>query len=524
MYSKNIPALILLILLPYWAISQTNQKKLALIIGNATYQHGGALKNPVNDARSMAKTLEALGFEVMKYENITQNQMKQAINSYGIKLKDYEIGLFYYAGHGIQHKGTNFMIPIEAELNAAEQIEFDCVPADRVLAFMESANTKMNIIIMDACRNNPFERSWNRSSQGNGLAMMNAPTGTLIAYATAPGRVASDGENSNGLYTSVLLKYMNEPGLNIEQIFKRVRTEVSEKSFGAQVPWETTSLTGGDFYFVNKPVAINQPGVTVNNQQTGGYVDPETYYTLGNEKYDDYLYEDAIKHYSKALEIDAMYFKAMLWRAHAKFALQQYTDAILDYNKVLELSPGESQAYYYRGLSRYNLDRKSEAIPDFTMAIRYDRNYTNAYYWRGYCYYQNKNYFAAIEDMNKTISLSPSYADGYYVKGLALYGAEEFEEAIIDFSETIKLSPDYVQSYYMLANCYYSLGNYKDAITQYTLTIELDPNDAVSYYWRARSYKNLNMNTEAARDAQAAFNLDSSNTTYQSFVEEFNKK
>jgi uncharacterized caspase-like protein len=511
--------ILVLLILPNFASSQDNQKKLALVIGNSAYQHGGALKNPVNDARAMAKSLESLGFDVLKYENISQNEMKQAINTYGLKLKGYDIGLFYYAGHGIQHKNTNFMIPIEADLQAAEQIEFDCVAADRVLAFMESANTKMNIIIMDACRNNPFERSWNRSAQGNGLAMMNAPTGTLIAYATAPGKVASDGESSNGLYTSVLLKYMNQSGMNIEQVFKRVRTEVTEKSFGAQVPWETTSLTGGDFYFVNKPAPVTT-NFTSGQTQTE---DPEKYLTLGNEKYDDNLYDEAINLYTKALEIDEMYYKAILWRAHAKYASNKYTDAIIDYNKVVELSPGESQAYYYRALSKYNLNRRSDAIPDFSMAIRYDRNYTNAYYWRGYCYYQTENYYAAIEDMNKTISLSPNYDDGYYVRGLAYYANEEYDEAMADFTQTIELSSDYAQSYYMLANCYYSKGNYKDAVTQYTLAIQYNAEDKVAYYWRGRSYQNLNLKAEALRDAQAALKLDPANETYQAFVEELNK-
>ncbi len=503
-------------------ICQDNQKKLALVIGNAAYQHGGALKNPVNDARAIAKSLESMGFDVLKHEELGQNQMKQAINAFGLKLRDYDVGLFYYAGHGIQHKGANYMIPVEADLQAAEQIEFDCVSADRVLAFMESAKTKVNIIIMDACRNNPFERSWNRSAQGNGLAMMNAPTGTLIAYATAPGKVASDGESTNGLYTSVLLKYMKDSGLNIEQVFKRVRTEVTEKSFGAQVPWETTSLTGGDFYFVNKPLAV----VDANRKAivNTGTEDVERYYTLGNEKYDDKLYDEAITYFSKALEVDPTYFNAMLWRAHAKYAKGQYNESILDYNKTLELSPGEAPAYYYRGLAKYQLDKTNEAIPDFSLAIRYDRNYVNAYFWRGYCYYLNDKYFAAIEDYNKTVNFSPDYADVYYYRGLAYYASEEYNNAINDFSYNLKLKPDYAEGHYMLANCYYSIENFKEAILSYTSAISYKPDYALAYYWRARAYNNSSLKAEALRDVQSALRIDPTNATYKTFIDELNSK
>ncbi|MGD1960222.1 MAG: caspase domain-containing protein [Fulvivirga sp.] len=224
-------------------------KKIALLIGNSNYKNGGSLKNPVNDARAMGAELRNLGFDVMTHFDLSQSAMKKAIDEFGQKLRSYEVGLFYYAGHGIQAKGRNYMIPVEADLKNEQQVEYDCIAADRVLAFMDYAESKVNIVVLDACRNNPFERSWRRAANGNGLAFMNAPTGSLIAYATSPGTTASDGEGSNGLYTSALLKYMKTPGLTIEQMFKRVRSEVEERSGKTQVPWESTSLKG-EFYFV----------------------------------------------------------------------------------------------------------------------------------------------------------------------------------------------------------------------------------------------------------------------------------
>jgi len=225
-----------------------SEKRLALVIGNSNYDHGGSLTNPVNDARAVKISLERLGFKVMEYENCTQKTMKRAIDQFGSELKNYKTGLFYYAGHGLQVGGNNYLIPSDARLENENDVEYDCIRAGRILAKMEAAQTRTNIVILDACRDNPFERSWNRGAKGKGLAFMNAPSGSLIAYATSPGNTASDGSAANGLYTSALLQHLNTPGLTIENVFKRVRTAVMEQSGGKQIPWESTSLTG-NFYF-----------------------------------------------------------------------------------------------------------------------------------------------------------------------------------------------------------------------------------------------------------------------------------
>lgn len=235
-------------------ISSIDQTRIALVIGNGDYKNAGSLANPLNDAEDMAGILGKLGFEVTLVKNADLVMLKSVIDDFGIKLSNYDIGLFYYAGHGLQSKGFNYFIPVDAELKTEAQVEFNCVRTDRLLSLMEAATNSTNIIILDACRNNPFERSWSRSATGGGLAFMDAPSGSLIAYATSPGRTASDGYGRNGLYTSALLQFIKEPGLSIEQMFKKVRETVSEKSEEAQVPWESTSLVG-NFYFV--PVEAN---------------------------------------------------------------------------------------------------------------------------------------------------------------------------------------------------------------------------------------------------------------------------
>jgi len=229
------------------------QKKTALVIGNGTYLVS-VLSNPENDARAMADMLKKLGFEVFEYENLSQNQMKRAIDEFGLRLLNNSVGLFYYAGHGVQFKGFNYLIPVDAQLKTEEDVEFDCVEANRVLAKMEASGSKVNIIILDACRNNPFERSWTRSATGRGLAFMDAPGGTLIAYSTAIGRTASDGSGSNSPYTSAILESIRISGITINQMFQNVARIVSQKSNNQQVPWISSSLTA-DFYFNSGEVA-----------------------------------------------------------------------------------------------------------------------------------------------------------------------------------------------------------------------------------------------------------------------------
>ncbi len=224
------------------------EKRLALVIGNASYTYTTSLANPVNDAVAVSLMLEQLGFDVLKYENLSLIEMKRAIDDFGDKLKKYELGLFYYAGHGVQVNGNNYLLPVDAELKTERDAEYDCINAGRILAKFEDSRVKTNIIILDACRNNPFLTTWSRGVKKNGLAYMEAPAGFLIAFSTSPDNTASDGTGTNSLYTESLLQCIGDPQLNIIQIFQKVRKMVRENSSGEQIPWEWTSMEG-DFYF-----------------------------------------------------------------------------------------------------------------------------------------------------------------------------------------------------------------------------------------------------------------------------------
>jgi Caspase domain len=226
------------------AVAAKNQR-VALVLGNANYKDA-PLTNPVNDARAISAALQEAGFTVILRENTDQRAMLAALREFGDKLRGGGTGLFYYAGHGMQIKGRNYLIPVGANVEREDEVAYSAVDAQAVLDKMEAAGNAANIMILDACRNNPFTRS-TRSGQA-GLAQMDAPVGTLVAFATSPGMVASDGAGANGLYTQHLLTAMRQSGSKVEDVFKQVRANVRRDSQGKQVPWESTSMEG-DFYF-----------------------------------------------------------------------------------------------------------------------------------------------------------------------------------------------------------------------------------------------------------------------------------
>jgi uncharacterized caspase-like protein len=239
------------------------ETKHALVIGNSHYE-SVPLRNPVNDATDMAATLKRVGFDVDLKLDVDQMSMEDAIRAFGDRLTEGGIGLFYYAGHGVQVDGENYLVPIGARITEKKDIRYKAVHLGQVLDEFAEAKNRLNILVIDACRDNPF-----RGFRGGdrGLAETKAPTGTLVAYATSPGSVAADGSGRNGVYTSHLLQTLQRPGLSIEQVFKQVRIGVVDETSGAQTPWESSSLTG-DFFFVPGP-APSQPPVDVAMRPPG---------------------------------------------------------------------------------------------------------------------------------------------------------------------------------------------------------------------------------------------------------------
>jgi uncharacterized caspase-like protein len=242
----TVMALALLILVAPVSVF-ANEQRVALVIGNGAYKDS-PLKNPVNDATDISAVLKELDFKVITRTDATLRQMKAAVDAFWVELKQGGVGLFFFAGHGLQVQGRNYLVPVDAGVAVEQDVEFECLDAGRVLGRMEAAGNDLNLVFLDACRNNPFARSFRSGRRG--LARMDAPTGSLVAFATAPGSVAADGKGRNGIFTGALLKHIRTPGLQINELLMSVRRDVVERSSKKQVPWESSSLLG-KFYFAS---------------------------------------------------------------------------------------------------------------------------------------------------------------------------------------------------------------------------------------------------------------------------------
>ncbi|RVU39491.1 caspase family protein [Hwanghaeella grinnelliae] len=230
--------------------------KLALVIGNGGYQDA-PLENPVNDAALIADNLKSLGFRVFRHIDLDQRGMRRAVSDFGLAVEEageQSVSLVYYAGHGVQIEGENYLIPVGAQIRHERDVPIEAVSANDILESLGHTRTSLNIVVLDACRNNPYARSFRSGSRG--LARMDAPQGTLLAYSTSPGSTAADGRGRNSPYALSLASAMNQPGLSIEEVFKRTRIAVMERTDAEQVPWESSSLTG---YFTFLEGAGAQP-------------------------------------------------------------------------------------------------------------------------------------------------------------------------------------------------------------------------------------------------------------------------
>jgi uncharacterized caspase-like protein len=236
-----------------------DERKAALVIGNSAYRVG-VLKNPVNDARAVAESLRAMGFEVTLCENTSLREMIEAFRQFSLSTRSAQVRLVFYAGHGLQMKGRNYLLPVDTEITAEDEVVAKSADLNELLERMGASKQGINIVILDACRNNPFSgsdivgpdgrRLKFRGATPSGLAPVEAPLGSMVAFSTAPGGVALDNPGEkNSLYTKYLLATMKSPGLPIELLFKQVRLGVARETGRVQVPWESSSLTG-DFCFM----------------------------------------------------------------------------------------------------------------------------------------------------------------------------------------------------------------------------------------------------------------------------------
>ena len=242
------------------SFAASSERRVALVIGNSAYERAAPLRNPRNDADAIAAALAKLGFEVVKGTDLTYRDLRRTARDFAHKLGGADVALLFYAGHGLQVHGRNYLAPVDANLGTEVDLDFETVPLDLILSQMERG-ARTNLVFLDACRDNPLARNLARSmgtrsaSIGRGLARVDAGVGTLIAFATQPGNVAQDGKTGNSPFTAAMLRHMDAPGLDISVLMRRVRQEVISETDGRQVPWDNSSLTA--------PFSFN-PGATTD--------------------------------------------------------------------------------------------------------------------------------------------------------------------------------------------------------------------------------------------------------------------
>lgn len=252
------------LLLAIFAGPAAAEKRIALVVGNSAYQNITRLDNPKNDATLMADTLSGLGFALIGGRaqlDLDKQSLDTAVQNFGRQIQGADVALFYYAGHGVQVSGSNYLVPVGANPTREADVDFQMVDVNLVLRQMQGSGTRLNMVILDACRNNPFGARGLRASDG-GLAQMRAPEGTLISYATQPGSVAQDGSDGHSPYTRALAATIRLAGLDIFQTFNQVGLAVKRQTGGSQQPWVSSSPIDGTFYFV-APLAAASPQVAV---------------------------------------------------------------------------------------------------------------------------------------------------------------------------------------------------------------------------------------------------------------------
>jgi tetratricopeptide (TPR) repeat protein len=412
------------------------QKRIALVIGNANYQVG-KLDTPLNDATDMAAALNELGFEVILLKDSSKREMDEALDQFLTRIKQGYVGLFYYAGHGMQVEGENYLIPVNAQIKAETDVKYESVSLGKILDRMEEAKNQIKIVILDACRDNPF-RSFSRSSSRGLTTPVQPASGTLIVFATAPGKVASDGGiGRNGLFTSYLLKYIKTPNLDVDLMLRQVRSDVA-KNNNDQVPWNSSSLTG-EFFFNKKPETINStaisspvpfpsstpvtistpkpsPSTTLSTPQPqpspsspqpqpspSSQLTAKAFYDSGNSKYELKDYKGAIADYDQSITLKPDYAEAYNNRGMSKFSLVYnlliseyetvyYQGSIADYNQAIALKPDYAEAYYNRGLSYKYLGYNSRYFNDFHYAVELYQQQNN-----------QTGYQASLKELNDQI-------------------------------------------------------------------------------------------------------------------------
>jgi tetratricopeptide (TPR) repeat protein len=509
-----------------WALAATllgggighAEKRVALVIGNSDYQNVGTLPNPARDAVAMGELFRRIGFDRVEVKtNVDRAAMRKALRDFSIAVQDAEIGVVFYAGHGIEVGGTNYLIPIDAVLERDLDVEDEAVSLDRVNQFIEPAK-RLRLIILDACRDNPFAARMQRTvanrSVGRGLGRLDITTAdTMVAFAAKPGSTAGDGGGVNSPYTIALLKHLATPGLDLRLAMGRVRDEVLASTDRKQEPVVFTSLGGAEFPLVPAPKG-QRP------------IDPagQAWTAIENTKSQAVL-EDFIRRFGTTIygsmararleelkSAPPLASNQQLEWAHCenKHAHSDTETVIQGCTTIIESGAFSektlSNIFVNRGIAYAQKRAFDPAIADFSKSIEFART-PSALVGRGNAYREkNKpdfpmfgDYKAAMTDYDEAIRIDPGYIAAYRNRAYTRLLMMDHDEAIADYSEAIRLegaSSDYANrgySYVERARTGEKTEKQRDedrirAIRDYNKAIELDTHNSASYYGRSQAY------------------------------------
>jgi Flp pilus assembly protein TadD len=445
-----LPLLVFLILFVITPL--TAQQKFALVIGNGAYTTVSELNNPVNDANDMKAALEGLGFQVDLLLNGSLGQMEDAVIRLGRRLSGApgSYGFLFYAGHGVQSNGENYLIPVDADIRSESLLRSKAMVVQFALDEIQLAENSLNVIVLDACRDNPF--NWKARGGSRGLTVVGAqPPESIIVYATSAGSTASDGGGRNGLFTSHLLNNLKIPDLEVKELFNRVGRDVSQASNNAQRPAIYSQFFNNAYLGSLPASAVPAPPPS---PQPAPAPRPAAVPVLP-------VAGEARGHIDKG---------------KAALGLKDYDIAIAEYTEAIRITTNYAEAYFGRGNVYYSKRDYDRAITDYTEAIKINPNYANAYNNRGNVYYSKHDYDRAITDYTEAVRINPNYADAYNNRGIAYEtGKRNYDRAIADYTEAIRINPNYVNAYNNRGDAYKAKGDQLRANADYTTARRLAP-------------------------------------------------
>jgi Flp pilus assembly protein TadD len=427
----------------------TTRRRVALLVGNSRYSFGQPLKNALNDAEDMAAALKNCGFEVTSKSDLSRESFNRLSEGFVSSLNEGDIALFFYAGHGIQIGGANYLIPVDFNPARGEQmVSRDCIDISDLQARIEKTRVFLNILVIDACRNNPFHPD----ARVKGLALMEAGLGTCIALSACPGQTASDRrEGRNGLFTHHLLQELSGPPAPIEQSFKRVKDKVYAASAQSQRPWLLFDLIG-DFALAqaDPPQPPSTAHVTVLIEE-------------GKSEYQSGRFAEAAAAFESALRSDPNNPYICNALGAARMRIHQTSIAVDLFTRAIEKKPDYAAAYFNRGLLYSTVgDQEKDAIQDFSWAIEQDPSDPRAYAQRGKCYLAISELEPALADFNRALDLNPSDAAAWLGRGSVSYRRRQNPQAIDDLTESIALKPT-AEAYALRAQVYLAAGRASEA-------------------------------------------------------------